>query len=145
MLTGDLFVFGDVRDVVRESWRGLRGEEVDPLVLTPRQKGHPQQRCVTAQWKKILRVSQVLAEAVAFEIQPAELLREMDTQPAFHRGYLGFGRRRREAPGWENLMQSHSADHICTRNSVLGTRYSQCVASAGGAEPAVGSSPGCTW
>jgi hypothetical protein len=34
MLTGDLFVFGDVRDVVRESWRGLRGEEVDPLVLS---------------------------------------------------------------------------------------------------------------
>jgi len=33
MLTGDLFVFGDVRDVVRESWRGMRGEEVDTLVL----------------------------------------------------------------------------------------------------------------
>jgi hypothetical protein len=33
MLTGDLFVFGDVRDVVREGWRGLRGEEVDKLVL----------------------------------------------------------------------------------------------------------------
>jgi len=33
MLTGDLFVFGDVRDVVREGWRGLKGEEVDPLVL----------------------------------------------------------------------------------------------------------------
>jgi hypothetical protein len=33
MVTGDLFVFGDIRDVVRESWRGLRGEEVDPLVL----------------------------------------------------------------------------------------------------------------
>jgi hypothetical protein len=33
MLTGDLFVFGDVRDVVREGWRGMRGEEVDPLVL----------------------------------------------------------------------------------------------------------------
>jgi hypothetical protein len=33
MLTGDLFVFGDVRDVVRESWRGMRGEEVDKLVL----------------------------------------------------------------------------------------------------------------
>ena len=33
MLTGDLFVFGDVRDVVREGWRGLRGEEVDTLVL----------------------------------------------------------------------------------------------------------------
>ena len=33
MLTGDLFVFGDVRDVVRESWHGLRGEEVDKLVL----------------------------------------------------------------------------------------------------------------
>jgi len=33
MLTGDLFVFGDVRDVVREGWRGIRGEEVDTLVL----------------------------------------------------------------------------------------------------------------
>jgi hypothetical protein len=33
MLTGDLFVFGDVRDVVREGWRGMRGEEVDKLVL----------------------------------------------------------------------------------------------------------------
>jgi hypothetical protein len=33
MLTGDLFVFGDVRDVVREGWHGLRGEEVDTLVL----------------------------------------------------------------------------------------------------------------
>jgi hypothetical protein len=33
MLTGDLFVFGDVRDVVREGWRGLRGEEVDLLVV----------------------------------------------------------------------------------------------------------------
>jgi hypothetical protein len=33
MLTGDLFVFGDVRDVVRESWRGLNGEEVDKVVL----------------------------------------------------------------------------------------------------------------
>ena len=33
MLTGDLFVFGDLRDVVREGWRGLRGEEVDKLVL----------------------------------------------------------------------------------------------------------------
>jgi hypothetical protein len=33
MVTGDLFVFGDVRDVVREGWRGLRGEEVDTLVL----------------------------------------------------------------------------------------------------------------
>ncbi len=33
MLTGDLFVFGDVRDVLREGWRGLRGEEVDTLVL----------------------------------------------------------------------------------------------------------------
>lgn len=33
MLTGDLFVFGDIRDVVREGWQGLRGEEVDPLVL----------------------------------------------------------------------------------------------------------------
>jgi hypothetical protein len=33
MLTGDLFVFGDIRDVVRESWHGLRGEAVDPLVL----------------------------------------------------------------------------------------------------------------
>jgi hypothetical protein len=33
MLTGDMFVFGDVRDVVREGWRGYRGEEVDTLVL----------------------------------------------------------------------------------------------------------------
>ena len=33
MLTGDLFVFGDIRDVVREGWHGLRGEAVDPLVL----------------------------------------------------------------------------------------------------------------
>ena len=33
MLTGDLFVFGDVRDVVREGWNGLRGEEVDKVVL----------------------------------------------------------------------------------------------------------------
>ena len=33
MLTGDLFVFGDVRDMVREGWRHLRGQEVDPLVL----------------------------------------------------------------------------------------------------------------
>ena len=33
MVTGDLFVFGDVRDVVREGWHGLRGEEVDKLVL----------------------------------------------------------------------------------------------------------------
>jgi hypothetical protein len=33
MLTGDLFVFGDVRDAVREGWRGLRGEEMDTLVL----------------------------------------------------------------------------------------------------------------
>ncbi|MEJ0076192.1 MAG: hypothetical protein WDO17_12210 [Alphaproteobacteria bacterium] len=33
MLTGDLFVFGDVRDVVREGWHGLRGEEVDKVVL----------------------------------------------------------------------------------------------------------------
>jgi len=33
MLTGDLFVFGDVRDVVREGWHGQRGEEVDKLVL----------------------------------------------------------------------------------------------------------------
>lgn len=33
MLTGDLFVFGDVRDVVREGWRGLHGEEVDLLVV----------------------------------------------------------------------------------------------------------------
>jgi hypothetical protein len=33
MITGDLFVFGDVRDVVREGWRGMRGEEVDTLVL----------------------------------------------------------------------------------------------------------------
>jgi hypothetical protein len=33
MLTGDLLVFGDVRDVVREGWHGLRGEEVDKVVL----------------------------------------------------------------------------------------------------------------
>ena len=33
MVTGDLFVFGDVRDVVREGWHGLRGEQVDTLVL----------------------------------------------------------------------------------------------------------------
>jgi len=33
MLAGDLCVFGDVRDVVREGWRGMRGEEVDKLVL----------------------------------------------------------------------------------------------------------------
>jgi hypothetical protein len=33
MLTGDLFVFGDVRDVVREGWHHLRGQEVDTLVL----------------------------------------------------------------------------------------------------------------
>jgi hypothetical protein len=33
MLTGDLFVFGDVRDVVREGWHGLTGEEVDKVVL----------------------------------------------------------------------------------------------------------------
>jgi hypothetical protein len=33
MLTGDLLLFGDVRDVVREGWHGLRGEEVDKLVL----------------------------------------------------------------------------------------------------------------
>ena len=33
MLTGDLFVFGDVRDVVREGWHGLRGDDVDYLVL----------------------------------------------------------------------------------------------------------------
>jgi hypothetical protein len=34
MVTGDLLVFGDIRDVVREGWHGLRGEEVDPLVLS---------------------------------------------------------------------------------------------------------------
>jgi hypothetical protein len=33
MLTGDLFVFGDIRDVAREGWHGLRGEQVDKLVL----------------------------------------------------------------------------------------------------------------
>ena len=33
MLTGDLFVFGDLRDMVREGWHGLRGEEVDKVVL----------------------------------------------------------------------------------------------------------------
>jgi hypothetical protein len=33
MLTGDLFVFGDIRDVARETWHGLRGEEVDKVVL----------------------------------------------------------------------------------------------------------------
>jgi hypothetical protein len=33
MLTGDLFVFGDIRDAVREGWHGLRGEQVDKVVL----------------------------------------------------------------------------------------------------------------
>lgn len=33
MLAGDLFVFGDIRDVARESWHGLRGEAVDKIVL----------------------------------------------------------------------------------------------------------------
>ena len=33
MLTGDLFVFGDVRDMVREGWHRLRGEAVDKVVL----------------------------------------------------------------------------------------------------------------
>src|SRR5437763_967612 len=33
MLPGDLFVFGDVRDIVREGWHGMRGEEVDKVVL----------------------------------------------------------------------------------------------------------------
>lgn len=33
MLTGDLFVFGDVRDVVREGWHGLQGQAVDKVVL----------------------------------------------------------------------------------------------------------------
>jgi len=33
MLTGDVFVFGDIRDVVREGWHALRGEEVDKIVL----------------------------------------------------------------------------------------------------------------
>ncbi len=33
MLAGDLFVFGDIRDVVREGWHGLRGENVDKVVL----------------------------------------------------------------------------------------------------------------
>jgi hypothetical protein len=33
MLTGDLFVFGDIRDVVREGWHGLHGEPVDKVVL----------------------------------------------------------------------------------------------------------------
>lgn len=32
-VTGDLFVFGDIRDVVRESGRLVRGEEPDRLVL----------------------------------------------------------------------------------------------------------------
>jgi hypothetical protein len=32
-LTGDLFVFGDVRDVVREIGHSVRGEEVDELIL----------------------------------------------------------------------------------------------------------------
>jgi hypothetical protein len=31
--TGDLLVYGDVRDLARESWRGLRGESVDPLIV----------------------------------------------------------------------------------------------------------------
>lgn len=30
---GDLFVFGDVRDAVREGWHASRGEEVDKVVL----------------------------------------------------------------------------------------------------------------
>lgn len=30
---GDLFVFGDVRDVVRESWHAARGEETDKVML----------------------------------------------------------------------------------------------------------------
>ena len=31
--TGDLLVYGDVRDLAREGWRGLRGEAVDPLIV----------------------------------------------------------------------------------------------------------------
>jgi hypothetical protein len=31
--TGDLLVYGDLRDLARESWRGLRGEAVDPLLV----------------------------------------------------------------------------------------------------------------
>jgi len=33
MLTGDLFVFGDIRDALREGWHGVQGEEVDKVVL----------------------------------------------------------------------------------------------------------------
>lgn len=32
-LTGDLFVFGDIRDVLREAGRAVRGEQVDELIL----------------------------------------------------------------------------------------------------------------
>ena len=31
--TGDLLVYGDLRDLARESWRGIRGEAVDPLLV----------------------------------------------------------------------------------------------------------------
>jgi hypothetical protein len=31
--TGDLLVYGDLRDLARESWRGIRGEAVDPLIV----------------------------------------------------------------------------------------------------------------
>jgi hypothetical protein len=32
-LAGDLFVFGDIRDVVREGWHYASGAEVDPVIL----------------------------------------------------------------------------------------------------------------
>jgi hypothetical protein len=31
--TGDLLVYGDVRDLAREGWRGIRGDAVDPLIV----------------------------------------------------------------------------------------------------------------
>jgi hypothetical protein len=31
--TGDLLLYGDVRDLAREGWRGIRGETVDPLIV----------------------------------------------------------------------------------------------------------------
>ncbi len=31
--TGDLMVYGDIRDLGREGWRYLRGEKADPLLM----------------------------------------------------------------------------------------------------------------
>jgi hypothetical protein len=31
--TGDLLVYGDIRDLAREGWRGMRGDAVDPLIV----------------------------------------------------------------------------------------------------------------